>query len=656
MKGQTQTILLVEDDPAHAELISRAFEPQSERFQLFLASDLAEADLFLKTHTPNLVLADLMLPDGRGIDLLANQSRLGKYPLMIMTSQGDEQAAVEAIKAGALDYIVKSESTLTDMPHLVSQVLREWGHILERKRVEDALALEKERLSVTLRSIGDGVITTDATGRITMMNSVAEYLTEWINADALDQPLEKVFNIINEKTGERGESPVKKVLESGGIVGLANHTVLIGKNGTKRVIADSGAPILSKEGIILGVVLVFRDDTENQRRQKDLQKTEKLESLSILAGGIAHDFNNALMSIIGNISLAKLYAVPGEKIYEKLEEIEKAALRTTKLTQQLLTFAKGGTPIKQVVALADLIKDTANFSLRGSNVQCHYDIPDDLYAVEVDGDQISQVITNIIFNADQSMPEGGGVKIKSENFILDHELHSLPPGTYVKTTISDQGIGIPPEHVSKIFDPYFTTKQKGSGLGLAVVHSIIENHNGYIRVRSQLNLGTTFEIFLPAVTSEVVPGRQDSPTLPISGSGKVLLMDDDPEIIKVAGEMLQSLGYKIHCAAKGEEAVQLYQESWKTGKTFDVVILDLTIPGGMGGQETLEKILEIDPQAKVIVSSGYSNDQVMSNYKQYGFKGAVSKPYLLQDLSEALVAVLRNNTGNTNPQSPNNRD
>ncbi|WP_373500331.1 response regulator [Desulfococcus sp.] len=641
MTQRKSHILMVEDEASHAELVRRAFDPHAGSFRLSIVGSLAEARRYLAGHTPDLILTDLVLPDGRGVVFLAHDDRGPLFPVVVMTSQGDERAAVDAMKAGALDYVVKSAAALGDMPHIVGRALREWGHIVECRRAEASLAEEKERLAVTLRSIGDGVITTDADGRVTMMNAVAETLTGWSQAEGCGRPLEAVFNIVNEMTRQRCENPVAKVMETGGIVGLANHTVLIGKDGTERAIADSGAPIVDKQGRTLGVVLVFRDVTENLRTAEELQKSQRLESLSILAGGIAHDFNNAMMAIIGNVSLAKLYAEPGRKVFEKLEEIERAALRTKDLTRQLLTFAKGGAPVKRVVSLAEIIKDTAKFCLRGSNVKCRFDIPGDLWAVNVDAGQISQVISNIILNAHQSMPAGGHVDIKAENVTLEPPL--IPPvkaGSYVKTTIRDQGTGIPREHIPRIFDPYFTTKQKGSGLGLAMVYSIIDKHEGHITAESEPNAGTTFHVYLPALPSSLV-NHNVMPSPIMHGHERVLLMDDDRYIRDVGREMLRELGYEVECARTGEEALDLYRYARDSRRPFDAVILDLTIPGGMGGKEAIQRILEIEPHARAIVSSGYANDPIIAHFREYGFKGAVAKPYRIHELSETLHAVLR---------------
>jgi CheY-like chemotaxis protein len=321
--------------------------------------------------------------------------------------------------------------------------------------------------------------------------------------------------------------------------------------------------------------------------------------------------------------------------------MEKAALRAKDLTQQLLTFSRGGDPVKRTAELSHLVKEAALFALRGSNVRCDFVFQSESLLSEVDEGQISQVIHNLILNADQAMPEGGVVQICGEIIKLpSNNAFSLNAGEYTKLTIQDQGIGIKKEQLKKVFDPYFTTKQKGSGLGLAVVYSIIDKHNGRITIDSKLGEGTTFSIYLPA-TYEIRPKQKDAKTFLKSGVGRILVMDDEGFIRKLASEMLKKMGYTVKLAKDGEEAIQLYKQAFGSGQAFDAVLLDLTIPGGMGGKETMQKLLLIDKNVKAIVSSGYSNDPVMSNYRRYGFKKAVKKPYLIQEISEALQSVIQ---------------
>jgi two-component system cell cycle sensor histidine kinase/response regulator CckA len=388
------------------------------------------------------------------------------------------------------------------------------------------------------------------------------------------------------------------------------------------------------------VVIVFSDITEKRRMEDELQRAQKLESIGILAGGIAHDFNNILTAVIGNLSLAKIHARPEDEIYERLNEAGKAASIAKDLTQQLLTFSKGGAPIKKVASIKEILSDTTEFALSGSNVRCRYDIPEDLWSVECDVGQISQVINNLIINAKQAMPAGGTVDLAARNAVVaKRDKLPLADGKYLKIVVRDRGVGIPPEHLSMIFDPYFTTKQRGSGLGLATTYSIVKNHGGYIRVETKEGSGTSFEVYLPSTGKVIMPARRISRGLP-SGRGRILLMDDEDVVRKVAGTLLKYLGYEVTIALDGAEMLELYRKARSQGRPFDAVILDLTIPGGMGGKEAVRRLLEIDSKAVAVVSSGYSNDPIMANYRKYGFKGVVAKPYEIDDLGATLQKVL----------------
>ncbi len=512
--------------------------------------------------------------------------------------------------------------------------------ITERKLAEAALTEEKERLAVTLRSIGDGVITTDAEGKVTLLNNVAEKLSGWSQQAAIGKPLKEVFHIVDEFSRIPAKNPVQEVLDRGAVVRLSNHTMLISRDGTEYIIADSAAPITSAEGKILGVILVFRDITEKRKMEAELQKIQKLESLGVLAGGIAHDFNNILTGIVGNISLAKMDAEAGKNIVSQLTEIENASLRAKDLTQQLLTFSKGGEPVKDILQIAELTKEAVIFALRGSNVRCRFELPDGLWPLEIDGGQIGQVINNLVLNADQSMPGGGELIVRAKNTVLSPQNNlSLPAGKYVMVSIQDRGIGISRDHLDNIFDPYFSTKQKGSGLGLTIAYSIIDKHSGRLTVESKLGAGSVFSLYLPAARGKECLEPSAEPPLQ-SGQGKILVMDDEAIIRGVAANMLNYLGYDVTLASDGQEAVDIYRRAMETGSPFDAVILDLTVPGGMGGQDTIQTLKKLDSRVNAIVSSGYSNDPVISNHEKFGFKGIVTKPYRIQEMSEALNKLL----------------
>ncbi len=383
-----------------------------------------------------------------------------------------------------------------------------------------------------------------------------------------------------------------------------------------------------------------RSELERQRMEEELIKARKLESVGILAGGIAHDFNNILTIILGNVSLAQMDVPVGSQSAQRLSEAKKASQRAKDLTQQLLTFSKGGAPIRKTVSIVGLIKDSVSFASRGSNVKCEISIAEDLWPVDVDEGQMSQVINNLMINAEQAMPEGGVVRIKAENIVVEADgFLPLKAGRHVKISIRDEGIGVPHESLSKIFDPYFTTKQKGSGLGLATSYSIIKNHSGLITVESEVCVGTIFYIYLPA-SQHSIQVKESEKSETIAGKGKILVMDDEAQVREIAGKMLTRFGYEVGFASDGAEAIRLYKRAKKSGRPFDALIMDLTVPGGMGGREAIKKLMAIDPGVKVIVSSGYSNDPVIAQFQKYGFQGLLAKPYEFEELSRTLNEVL----------------
>ena len=518
--------------------------------------------------------------------------------------------------------------------------------VTERKRFEQEIDAEKENLAVTLRSIGDGVITTDVQGKIIMINNAGEKLTGWESKDAIGQPLKTVFNVAidlaaqarAQQSGYRNEA--QSILFS-----LPENATLISRSGSEHVVEQVASPIRDSKNDVVGVVLVFRDITERQRNEAERRKADTLEQLGLLAGGIAHDFNNLLTAIIGNISLASLVLPPDDEMATRLNDAKNASLRARDLAQQLLTFARGGAPIKKTASIGKLIQDTVSFSLRGTHSKSEFVFGAGLWPAEIDPGQISQVIGNLVVNADQAMPNGGTLKVTCDNFVYNSDttplVPDLPPGDYIRVDIKDEGVGIPENYLKRIFDPYFTTKAKGNGLGLATTYSIMKNHNGLITVDSKVHFGSTFTLYLPASRNVDLPAESPRSITPvIAGTGSVLVVDDEEAIRTLVEFTLSRLGYEVTDAATALDGVNIYREHLEKGERFDAVILDLTLPGGMGGKEALKRLIEIDPTVNAIVSSGYAMDSTMARYQDYGFRGVIAKPYEASELGKIVHEVI----------------
>ncbi|HWA26005.1 MAG TPA: PAS domain S-box protein [Lacunisphaera sp.] len=507
---------------------------------------------------------------------------------------------------------------------------------------EEALAAEKERLAVTLRAMNECVITTDVTGLIQYMNPAAAILTGWRADEVQGREVGEICRLESSRTEQPVEMPISLVARGDRVADLPAHTRLITRGGANRQIEGCCAPIHAADSKVVGTVIVFRDVTEQEQLEQELVRATRLESVGVLAGGIAHDFNNILTAVMGNLALAQLDIPPDSPAGASLRSAEKAALRARDLTQQLLTFAKGGEPVRAAVQLEAIVREMAAFALHGSHVKAHYDMAPNLWPADADKGQIGRVVQNLVINAVQAMPKGGTLRIMARNDPHDGLSHpSLTRGDYIQIAISDTGEGIKQEHLTRIFDPYFTTKQTGTGLGLAAVYSIVKKHNGHIEVESQLGQGTTFRIWLPALRQELA--KLDSRTpwdKPALIKGRVLFMDDEQIIRDMAVSLLQRFGLNVDCAVDGDEAVRKYRGAMDRGMRYDLVIMDLTVPGGMGGLVALGHLRQIDPQVKAIVSSGYSSDPVLANYRAHGFAAVMAKPYEVDELSRVLREVL----------------
>ena len=553
-----------------------------------------------------------------------------KFILEVLNSGLKKDAEVE---------IGNRKLSLTFAPVVDAGYVNIYGlDITERKLAEEALRESEEKLRLMFESVTEGITITDLNGNAVDTNDA----TARIHGCDSKQRLigRSAFELIAEKDHARAMENMKRVLEEG-FSGTLEYT-LLREDGSEFPGELVVTLLRDQSGNPTGFVAVTRDITERKQMEEERQSAAKLESIGILAGGIAHDFNNLLTGIMGNIGLAKRHVEPKSKAMDRLAEAEKASVRAKDLTQQLLTFASGGAPIKETVSVAALISDSATFALRGSNVRVEFSLPDDLWLAEIDEGQISQVITNLVINANEAMPEGGVLNIGAKNTVIQRrgEL-PLPKGNYVEITIEDHGTGISKEHLDRIFDPYFSTKQKGSGLGLATAYSIIKNHGGYITAKSKLGVGTTFRIYLPA-SEKPIPKKEETAPVEalITRKGRVMVMDDEEVIRKLLHDELTDVGYEVELTVNGAQAIERYRKAKESGQPFDAVILDLTVPGGVGGKEVIRKLLEIDPNVKAIVSSGYSTDPIMSDFKEYGFSGVVAKPYTIAKLEETLHSII----------------
>jgi PAS domain S-box-containing protein len=566
-----------------------------------------------------------------------HRSKFDEYLARMLKSGADEGYLKGFTKSGkevTLEYRNKLILDENGKPRAVQGAARD---VTQRIKSEKALKISESNYRQLFNAVPDAIIIVDAeTSQIVDVNPAALRLygyshDEICRLQAVDLSAEP----------QKSAKHIRQVLSKKSSKGSPEIVQLLHKSK-----AGIEFPVEIAHGFYIRdgrkmICAIMRDISERKRIKDELAKVQKLESLGVLAGGIAHDFNNILTAIIGNLSLAKMDSAPDGQVMARLNEMENASLQAKDLTQQLLTFSKGGEPVKKLVTLTELVKNAATFSLRGSNVRCNFSISQDLLPVEVDEGQIGQVINNLVLNADHAMPEGGILKISSDNITLSAgNEFALAAGPYLKTSFRDHGVGIHPDHLPKVFDPYFTTKHKGSGLGLTVAYSIIDKHNGRLTVESDIGHGTTFTIYLPASEKPAIEAADEEKSL-FNGKGRILVMDDEKIIRDLAVQMLGKIGYEVSVAIDGDQAIEMYRQAQKTGKPFDIVIMDLTVPGGMGGKEAIRKLKKLDPNIKALVSSGYSNDPIMSNFRDYGFEGVVKKPYRIQDMSNALQSVIK---------------
>jgi PAS domain S-box-containing protein len=560
--------------------------------------------------------------------------------------------AVPMLRAGqllgfvGLDNISRPLVWSSDVVVLLKMFARIFANAFERRRVEEEFRASREQflqheaqLRLTFNTAQIGMATCDLSGRLLSVNNT---FCKMLGREA-EELLRIRFSDISHP--EDRIIPRRKLVDL--LRGRVSHIELeqryIHKNGSVISTVKRLGAIFDSEKRPRYLVAEIEDISEKKKWEAEYLKSCKLESLGVLAGGIAHDFNNILMAMLGSISFSKL-DVPGDSpLFQRLGDVENAVYRARDLTRQLLTFAKGGTPIVRTTSIAALLRETIGFTLAGSDVSASFDAAPNLWPARVDEGQISQVINNLVLNACQAMPEGGNLVVRCDNVRIPRGKSNygipLKSGAYIRIRLRDEGSGISSDHLSKIFDPFFTTKEGGSGLGLSTTYSIVKRHHGHIEVESTPGVGTEFSIYLPASPNEI-PEEKSRPDNLIHGAGRILLMDDETMVRNVAGHMLTRLGYEVDFAENGTEAVERYQRARDDGRPFDAVIMDLTIPGGMGGRVAIRKLKKLDPTVRAIVSSGYADGPVMAEYQKYGFCGMMAKPYEINTLSNVLQQVL----------------
>jgi len=643
-------ILVVDNQPVMLRFMSGLLG--REGHEILTAGDGLTALDILKTVVPDVIFVDLIMPHISGEKLcriIRNMPRFEHVHIVIISAIAVEQT-VNFTEFGANACIAKGPlnkmehhilSILTQIDEKDEEALHEkilgFEEVYSREITKELLSI-KQHFEVTLGSMSEGILEITTEGRILYANTAAlslflipeeTLLTSYISGHFHVQDRERITELL--EWVRSSEMSVTK-----------NAPVRLGD----RLVTLKLVPIKDDADTI---TVILGDITDRKRMEDQLRQAQKMEAIGILAGGIAHDFNNILTAVLGNISLAKMFVHPGEKIFERLQAAERASLRAEDLTHQLLSFARGGTPQRRATPITHIINDTAVLALSGSNVKPEFHLIDDLWTVEVDEEQMKQVMHNLIVNASESMPDGGVIIVAAENTTI-REGSGLPlrEGSYVRISIRDQGRGIGEENLLRVFDPYFTTKQmgsqKGTGLGLAICYSIIKDHDGHITVESMEEMGTTVSLYLPASVGKAFSGDAYEKSL-TTGRGRILLMDDDEVVRDTVFEMLSHIGYDTVYVADGKEAIEVYQKAKQAGVGFDSVIMDLTIPGGMGGKETISRLLEIDPMVKAIVSSGYSNDPIMTEFRKYGFQGVITKPYRIREMSEVIHGVLTRESG-----------
>jgi two-component system, cell cycle sensor histidine kinase and response regulator CckA len=622
-------ILLVEDHPESRLNLQRLMERRGH--EVLGVGSAEEAKEALQRQSYPFLILDWMLPGQSGIDLcreLRAAANGDEMFILLVTGRDHMEDLQQALAAGANDYLTKPlDVALLNIRLSVAE--RQIRDLAERNHARGALIESARTLTNILENTTDAFFSLNQNWVFTYLNPEAERLLARKRDDLIGR---EIWTEFPELVGTVFEENYRRVLaEEVAIEFEASDAV--GRVWFELHAYPSGT----------GLSVFFRDVTERKRTEEERLTTSKLESLGTLAGGIAHDLNNILTVISGNIGLAQI-ETPSDSggLHSFLSKAGHAAQHAAHLSSQLLTFSKGGAPLKRVASVANLLAQAAEFSLYGSNLRSDIDLPSELWKAEVDPAQIEQVINALMINAREAMPHGGTVKISARNVLLDDRAGgALPAGRYIKVTVEDRGSGISEENATKIFDPYFTTKPLGSGLGLAISYSIVKRHGGILQLESSSDEGASFAFYLPAVEGEVAHQDVPIPEAPVrSNHQRILVMDDEAAIRDLTSQLLNTLGYEVTAVPDGVEAIRTYEKAQRRGENFQAVILDATIRGGMGGLATIERLRSVDPNVAAIICSGYCDESALSRFLAYGFRSALPKPFSRRELSDALHRAL----------------
>jgi len=641
-KHKDPRILYIEDDPALARLLEKTLIRANYRVKV--ASSGAQGLSMQSENSYDVIAVDLELPDMTGLEVIRRMAERGDLPpTIIITGAGSEGTAVAALKLGARDYIIKDieGAYLEVLPSVVDRVLQEKRLIEEKERTQQALAESEKKYRTLVDNSLVGIYTTALDGRILYANKA---LANMFGYGSVKECMTLSSTDLWKAPGQR-KIFLKKLLEERQINGY--ELEVLDKSGRTLTVLLSA----TLEGEILSGMIL--DITRRKEMEQALMNARNLESLGTIAGGIAHDFNNLLTPILGNISLLRESLDKADDRYRLLQEIENSSLHAKNLVGRLLTFSKGGAPLKRKASIGRLLEETASHVLQGFDVKTTFTMAPDLWLTAIDYGQMGYALHNVILNAREAVKNNGIIQFKAENVcVSEGETLPLPPGNYVRVSVMDNGSGIPAENISRIFDPYYSTKEmgadKGTGLGLAITFSVIKKHNGHLSVDSETGEGTTVHMYVPAsppdreepaVEETAVVSTATVPARPGAARNRVLIMDDEEVVLSVAVRMLEYMNCRVESAVCGEEAIKLYRQAMKEGEPFKMVILDLSVQGGMGGRETIEELRKIDPGVTAVVSSGYSTDPIILDYEKYGFKAALPKPYRMAEMRRTLEIV-----------------